>query len=62
MEIVDRLNREISAGLADPKISARIGELGGETLSGSSEDFGKLIASETEKWGRVVRFAGIKSE
>ena len=62
VEIVDRLNREVNAGLADPKISARIGELGGETLSGSSEDFGKLIASETEKWGRVVRFAGIKSE
>jgi tripartite-type tricarboxylate transporter receptor subunit TctC len=62
VEIVDRLNREINAGLADPKISARIVELGGETLPGSSEEFGRLIASETEKWAQVVKFAGVKVE
>jgi tripartite-type tricarboxylate transporter receptor subunit TctC len=61
VEIVDRLNQEINAGLADSKFSARIGELGGETLPGSSDDFGKLIASETEKWARVVKFARLKA-
>ena len=61
-EIVDRLNREISAGLADPKVSTRIAELGGEILSGSPEDFGRLIASETKKWAQVVKFAGVKAE
>ena len=54
------LNQEISAGLADPKISVRIGELGGETLSGSSKNFGKLIASETEKWDRGRKVRGDK--
>jgi tripartite-type tricarboxylate transporter receptor subunit TctC len=62
VEIVDRLNREINAGLADPKISARIFELGGETLPGSSEEFGGLIASETKKWAQVVKFGGVKVE
>ena len=61
-EIVDKLNREINAALADPKMKARLAELGGTTLAGSSADFGKLIADETEKWGKVIKFAGIKLE
>jgi tripartite-type tricarboxylate transporter receptor subunit TctC len=60
-EIVDKLNKEINAGLADPKIKARL-ELGGTVLPGSPTDFGKLIAEETEKWGKVVKFANIKPE
>jgi hypothetical protein len=52
IEIVDRLNKEINAGLTDPKITARLGE-GGSALGGSPADFGKLIAEETEKWGKV---------
>ena len=61
-EIVDKLNREINAGLADPKIKARLADLGGPPLAGSSADFGKLIAEETEKWGKVIRAANIKAE
>ena len=61
-EIVDRLNNEINAALVDPKIKARLGDLGGTVLAGSPGDFGKLIADETEKWGKVVKFAGIKPE
>jgi tripartite-type tricarboxylate transporter receptor subunit TctC len=61
-EIVERLNREINAALADPKMKARIADLGGTAFSGSPADFGKFIADETEKWGKVVRFAGMKSE
>jgi tripartite-type tricarboxylate transporter receptor subunit TctC len=60
-EIVDRLNREINAGLADPKIKARLADLGGMVLAGSPADFGRLLAEETEKWGRVVRAANIKA-
>jgi tripartite-type tricarboxylate transporter receptor subunit TctC len=60
-EIVDKLNQEINAGLADPKIKARL-ELGGTVLPGSPADFGKLIAEETEKWAKVVKFANIKPE
>jgi tripartite-type tricarboxylate transporter receptor subunit TctC len=60
-EIVDKLNREINAGLADPKIKARLADFGGTVLAGSPADFGKLIADETEKWGKVIRFAGIKA-
>jgi tripartite-type tricarboxylate transporter receptor subunit TctC len=59
-EIVERLNREINAGLADAKMRARLAELGGVVLPGSPGEFGKLIADETEKWGKVVKFAGIK--
>ena len=54
-EIVDKLNKEINAGLADPKIKARLADLGGTVLAGSPADFGKLIADETEKWGKVIR-------
>ena len=60
-EIVDKLNKEINAGVTDPKIKARL-ELGGTVLPGSPTDFGKLIADETEKWGKVVKFANIKPE
>jgi tripartite-type tricarboxylate transporter receptor subunit TctC len=58
---VDKLNKEINAGLADPKIKGRLADLGGITAPGSPADFGKLIADETEKWAKVVRFAGIKA-
>jgi tripartite-type tricarboxylate transporter receptor subunit TctC len=61
-EIVDRLNKEINAGLADPKLRARLHDLGGMVLAGSPADFGKLIAEETEKWAKVIKFAGIKPE
>jgi tripartite-type tricarboxylate transporter receptor subunit TctC len=61
-EIIDRLNKEINAGLADPKLNTRLAELGGKVLPGSPADFGKLIAEETEKWGKVIKFAGIKPE
>ena len=61
-EIVERLNKEINAGLADPKIKARLADLGGTVLAGSPADFGKLIAEETEKWGKVIRAANIKAE
>ena len=61
-EIVDQLNKEINAGLADPKMKARLADLGGTVLAGSPADFGKLIAEETEKWGKVIRAANIKAE
>ena len=59
-EIVDRLNGEINAGLADPKLKARLTDLGGTMLAGSPADFGKLIADETQKWAKVVKFSGAK--
>jgi len=59
-EIVSRLNQEINAGLADPKIKARLADVGGVVLPGSSTEFGKLIADETEKWGKVIRAANVK--
>jgi tripartite-type tricarboxylate transporter receptor subunit TctC len=61
-EIVEKLNKEINAGLADPNMKARLADLGGTVLAGSPADFGKLIAEETEKWGKVVRFTGIKAD
>jgi tripartite-type tricarboxylate transporter receptor subunit TctC len=61
-EIIDRLNKEINAGLADPKLKTRLTDLGGTVLVGSPADLGKLIADETEKWAKVIRAAGIKAE
>ena len=61
-EIIDKLNKEINDGLADPKIKARLADLDGTVLVGSSANFGKLIADETEKWGKVIRAANIKPE
>jgi tripartite-type tricarboxylate transporter receptor subunit TctC len=61
-EIVDKLNREINAALADDKIKARLADMGGMLLAGSPADYRKLIADETEKWGKVIRAAGIKAE
>jgi tripartite-type tricarboxylate transporter receptor subunit TctC len=61
-ETVDRLNREVNAALADPAVKARMADLGSEPLSGSVADFTKLVAEETEKWAKVVKFAGLKAE
>jgi tripartite-type tricarboxylate transporter receptor subunit TctC len=61
-EIVDKLNKEINASLADPAIKARLANLGITVFAGSPADFGKFIADETEKWGKVIKFAGIKPE
>jgi tripartite-type tricarboxylate transporter receptor subunit TctC len=61
-EIIDTLNKEINASFGDPKIEARLADLGGTGLPGSPADFAKLIADETEKWGKVVRAANIKAE
>jgi tripartite-type tricarboxylate transporter receptor subunit TctC len=59
---VDKLNKETNAGLADPKMKARFADLGGTPLLGSPADFEKLIADETEKWGKVVKFSGAKAD
>jgi tripartite-type tricarboxylate transporter receptor subunit TctC len=61
-EIVDRLNREINAGLADPGLKSRLADLGGMTLAGTPADFGMLIAEETDKWAKVIRAANIKPD
>jgi tripartite-type tricarboxylate transporter receptor subunit TctC len=61
-EIIDKLNKEINAGLADPKIKARFADLGSTVLPGSPADFGKLMADETEKWAKVIRAANIKAQ
>jgi tripartite-type tricarboxylate transporter receptor subunit TctC len=62
VEIVERLNREINAGLADPKLKARLADLGGVPMPMSPAELGKLVADETEKWGKVIRAANIKPE
>jgi tripartite-type tricarboxylate transporter receptor subunit TctC len=61
-EIIDKLNKEINAGLADPKMKARLADLGGDVLALSPADFSKLIVEETEKWGNVVRALNIKAD
>jgi tripartite-type tricarboxylate transporter receptor subunit TctC len=61
-EIIDRLNQEINAALVDPKMKERLADLGGMPLALSPVEFGKLIADETEKWGKVIRAANIKAE
>jgi len=61
-EIIEKLNMEINAALADPKMKARLAELGSTPLALSPTDFGKLIADETEKWGKVIRTANIKPD
>jgi tripartite-type tricarboxylate transporter receptor subunit TctC len=62
IEMVEKLNQEINAALADSQMKARLAGLGAAALPGSPADFGKLIAEETEKWGKVVKFAGIKPQ
>jgi len=62
IEIIDKLNKEINVCLADPKMKAQLAGLGAEVLAGSPADFSDLIAQETEKWGRVIKFAGIKAD
>jgi tripartite-type tricarboxylate transporter receptor subunit TctC len=61
-EIVDKLNQEINAALADARMKARLADLGGTVIVGSPADFGKLIAEETEKWAKVIRAANINAE
>ena len=61
-EIVNKLNNEINAALADRQLKARLADLGGTVIAGSPADFGKLIAEETEKWAKVIKSAGIKPD
>ena len=59
-DIIDKLNKETNAGLADPKLKARLADLGGTPFAGPPGDFGRYIAAYTEKWARVIKFAGGK--
>jgi tripartite-type tricarboxylate transporter receptor subunit TctC len=61
-EIIDKLNKQINAGLAEPALKARFADLGGTVITGSPADFAKLIADDTEKWAKVIKFANIKAE
>ncbi|HZX88908.1 MAG TPA: tripartite tricarboxylate transporter substrate binding protein [Reyranella sp.] len=61
-DIIDKLNKELNAGLADPRIKGRIEELGGTVMGGSPAEFGKLVADATEKWAKVLKAAGVKAE
>jgi tripartite-type tricarboxylate transporter receptor subunit TctC len=60
--IIDKLNKEINSGLAAPRIKARFADLGATLFRGSPTDFGKFVAEETDKWGKVIRTANIKPE
>ena len=60
--VIGKLNKEINVGLADRALQTRLVDLGGMIVPGSSDDFGKLVSDETEKWARVIKFAGIKPE
>jgi tripartite-type tricarboxylate transporter receptor subunit TctC len=62
IEIIGMLNKEINAALTDPKMKARLADLGGTVLPGSPVDFGNLIVEETEKWGKVVKFSGARPD
>ena len=59
-EIIDKLNKEINSGLVDPKLKAQFADLGSETVPLTAAEYGKIIVEETEKWGKVIRAAGIK--
>ena len=61
-EIIEKLNKEINVALAEPKIKARLADLGGTLLPGSADDFGKLMAEETKKWAKVVKFSGASAD
>jgi tripartite-type tricarboxylate transporter receptor subunit TctC len=61
-DIIDKLNKVINAALAEPKLRSQLADLGGTPMPGSPADFGKLIANETEKWGKVIRAANIKAD
>jgi tripartite-type tricarboxylate transporter receptor subunit TctC len=61
-EIIEFLNKEVAAAVADPKMMARLADLGGMSISGSPADFGKIVADETEKWAKVVKFSGAKPD
>jgi tripartite-type tricarboxylate transporter receptor subunit TctC len=61
-DIVDSLNKAVNAGLADPKLKKQLDDQGGIEMADTPADFGKLIADETEKWAKVIRFAGIKPQ
>jgi tripartite-type tricarboxylate transporter receptor subunit TctC len=61
-EIVEKLNKEINEGLVDPKLKARFADLGAAVFPGSSSDFAKFIATETEKWAKVIKFSGAKAD
>jgi tripartite-type tricarboxylate transporter receptor subunit TctC len=61
-EILDKLNNEINAGLVDPKLRARFADLGAAVFPGSSSDFAKFVAEETEKWAKVIEFSGAKAD
>jgi tripartite-type tricarboxylate transporter receptor subunit TctC len=62
VDVIDKLNKEINAGLVDPKLKARLADFGGTALALSPADFGKFIAEETEKWGKVIRAINIKAD
>jgi tripartite-type tricarboxylate transporter receptor subunit TctC len=61
-EIVDKLNKEVNAALADPNIKARLADLGGILIPGSPADFGKVVGDETEKWAKVIKAGGVTLE
>jgi tripartite-type tricarboxylate transporter receptor subunit TctC len=60
--VIELLNKELNAGLADAKIKGRFEELGGTVMGGTPAEFGKIIAEATEKWAKVIKFAGIKAD
>ena len=61
-DIIEKLNKEINAALADPKVKARLAELGGMLIPGTPADFGKLVADETDKWAKVIKEGGVTLE